>query len=558
MTSAPPPERVADLFESLVELDPAEAELRLGRACDGDRMLEAAVRTLLAHDRQVGLDFLAPVAAAALAHGRAADAKSVPSLSVSSRLGRYHVLHKLGEGGMGSVYLGYDEGLDRRVALKVVHPGTTTRDWLLREGQALGRLAHPHVVAIHEVGEQDGVVFLAMELVEGPTLRQWLEGKPHSFTEILRLFLQAGRGLSAAHRAGLVHRDFKPENVLVGPDGRARVVDFGLAALSRRTEDETSWPPLVDGLPPNHLERPLTQAGAFFGTPTFMAPEQFGGARATPQSDQWSFCVALYRAVYGASPFPSDDVHSLAQRVRTESPAPPPRRTDVPPWLWPILTQGLARAPESRFASMEALLRAVESHVPRDPNFDPTVMVRERGILTAFFASIYLVHSLLLVDPAWAIALLRPVALITVPGIALVVALLLIGFHWRQLARNEYGRQLAFLTAAFPAAVLAHRLIALQMGLSGGQILVEDATLFSFGYASIARGEHRWLGWVAALAGLTSVAGALGLDRSGAMVGVGCLVTLGAFGLRVYLDRHLHPDSALGLIDREDPPQPQR
>src|SRR5438552_2002438 len=141
----------------------------------------------------------------ATAPGSPSALAAADPLSGSSRLGRYYVLHKLGEGGMGLVYVGYDEALDRRVALKVLRRGAHA--WLRREGQALARLAHPNVVAVHEVGEHDGQVFLAMELVEGPTLRDWLDGQPRAFGEKLHLFLQAGRGLAAAHQARLVHRD---------------------------------------------------------------------------------------------------------------------------------------------------------------------------------------------------------------------------------------------------------------------------------------------------------------------------------------------------------------
>jgi tetratricopeptide (TPR) repeat protein/predicted Ser/Thr protein kinase len=233
-----------------------------------------------------------------------------------AELGRFRVLERLGEGGMGVVYAAYDPELDRGVALKVVRI-VGDRDQALAESKALARLSHPHVVPIYDVGVDGDLVYIAMELVRGETLRAWQRGRPAR--EVLDAYRQAGEALAAAHAAGLVHRDFKPDNAIVGRDGRLRVVDFGLAC-------EVA----VDS----------AHAGAAVaGTPRYMAPEQARGAPVTTAADQYSFCAALEEA------------------LTPEAAGPLPR------WLIPILQRGRAADPADRFPSMSDLLRALA----RDP-----------------------------------------------------------------------------------------------------------------------------------------------------------------------------------------------
>ncbi|HEX3480434.1 MAG TPA: serine/threonine-protein kinase [Kofleriaceae bacterium] len=211
----------------------------------------------------------------------------IATLRPRTRIGRYAIEGLLGAGGMAVVYLARDPVLDRAVALKVMRvdgdePGASR---LVREGQALARISHPNVISVHEVGrETDGLIYIAMERIAGTTLAAWLE-TPRAPHEILRVFAAAGRGLSAAHAAGLVHRDFKPENVMVGDDGRVCVLDFGLARASRD----------ADGPDADHE--------GIAGTPAYMSPEQWRGERAGVASDQFSFCVALWRALTGEHPF---------------------------------------------------------------------------------------------------------------------------------------------------------------------------------------------------------------------------------------------------------------
>jgi tetratricopeptide (TPR) repeat protein len=313
--------------------------------------------------------------------GTVAEAPSpVTALPRGASVGRYLVLHPVGEGGMGVVYAAYDPELDRKVALKLLlaasQPGQghgQGQSRLLREAQAMARLSHPNVTAVHDVGVLGEQVFVAMDLVEGGNLRTWLQ-QPRPWREVLRVLLQAGRGLAAAHAAGLVHRDFKPDNVLVGRDGRVQVTDFGLARLAGEAEEA----PPADAFPEaaRRLHSPLTQVGTVVGTAAYMAPEQHRGQPPDARSDQFSFCVTLYLALYGRRPFDSQQMAQAARQGTGREPStrtpfnsrlavrgapaslilPPPRSPRVPGWLKRALMRGLALHPEDRFPSMEALL----------------------------------------------------------------------------------------------------------------------------------------------------------------------------------------------------------
>jgi len=279
------------------------------------------------------------------------------------RIDRYSILERVGKGGLGAVYAAYDPKLDRRVALKLLQPSadgsTCTEDdeRLLREAQALAKLSHPNVIAVHDAGRFEGQVFITMELVEGIDLREWSR-VDRTWREVRDTFLAAGRGLSAAHAAGLVHRDFKPSNVLVGKDGRVRVLDFGLAKLTDQAVDPPT--PGGDG---NvfRSDAELTAAGTIMGTPAFMAPEQHDGADVGPAADQYAFCAALFEALHGHRPFKGKDLDELMARKRGGQIEPGRRR--VPAWIDRVIARGLQPRPEDRFPSMEALLRDLD----RDP-----------------------------------------------------------------------------------------------------------------------------------------------------------------------------------------------
>jgi serine/threonine protein kinase/tetratricopeptide (TPR) repeat protein len=308
-----------------------------------------------------------------------------------TQLGRYLVLGELGKGAMGAVYAAYDSELDRRVALKFLRNRATEADadgWrarFMREAKAMARLSHPNVVTLYDVGlSSAGQVFLAMEVVEGGTLGDWLKAEPRSWREIVSLLCEAGEGLAAAHRAGMIHRDFKLDNVLFGKDGRPRVTDFGLA----RSADGDAEGPSMDACPiasSPSLEAAvsgtvtlsaalpaspasasslstLTLPGAMMGTPGYMAPEQYTNAvEVDARADIFAFCATLYRALYGERAFAGETVEQIAESTLIGGVRAPPKGSDVPAWLHKVILRGLATEREARPASMGDILAALRA-----------------------------------------------------------------------------------------------------------------------------------------------------------------------------------------------------
>ena len=280
-------------------------------------------------------------------------------------LDRYVLLKRVGAGGMGVVYAAYDPRLDRTIAVKVLRSDVAAtmtqeaRARMLREAQAMARLNHPNVVAVHDAGTFQDRLYLAIEYLDEGTLADWLPRRSRSWREVLEVFVQAGRGLAAAHAHGLVHRDFKPQNVLVGRDGRVRITDFGLVRPSGAParSDELTRPFLELPVGERPADR-LTRIGALIGTPRYMAPEQLAGEDVDARADQYGFCAALYEAVYGTLPFEPAGPDALRRNIaegRFNRPAPGRR---VPEWLRRVLVRGLSATPEARFKSMDALLDA--------------------------------------------------------------------------------------------------------------------------------------------------------------------------------------------------------
>ncbi len=294
--------------------------------------------------------------------------------------GRFRVERRIGAGGMGTVYLARDPVLRREVALKV-HRAEAGTARLHREAVSMAQLSHPNVINVFEVGQVGDRLFVAMEYVRGTTLRAWLAARPRPWREILAMVLAAGDGLAAAHDAGLVHRDFKPENVLVGTDGRARVGDFGLA---RGLPDEADAGGARDPAGPSErassselaatidasreevvagaatLDASLTLTGAAVGTPAYMAPEQFGASAADARADQFAFCVVAWEALYGERPFVGETLGALRAAVLAGALRDPPAAR-VPARLHRLIARGLAVAPAERHPDMRALLGALRA-----------------------------------------------------------------------------------------------------------------------------------------------------------------------------------------------------
>ena len=304
------------------------------------------------HHRQLSVQTADPVLGREVEKG-----DGYGGLCVSARLGRFTIIRQLGVGGMGTVFAAYDEQLDRKVALKILHNpergSHSHRDRTLREAKALARVRHPRVVSIYDVGTTNDQLYLAMEFVDGITLRAWLSAQTRSWCEILQIFIAAGEGLQAAHEAGVIHRDFKPDNVLVGKDGLPLVLDFGVARLGRQGPADGER---IGEDPPDDSD--FTYQGALSGTPGYMSPEQYGDEPVGSASDQFSFCAALYEALCGYLPFSGSTLQEHAVSVRGPL-RPPPVETAFPPEVIRILSRGLSINPTDRFASMTELLQAL-------------------------------------------------------------------------------------------------------------------------------------------------------------------------------------------------------
>jgi tetratricopeptide (TPR) repeat protein/tRNA A-37 threonylcarbamoyl transferase component Bud32 len=295
-------------------------------------------------------------------------------LGRGTEIGRFVVLGLIGRGAMGEVYVAHDPELDRKIAIKLLRaeatidaPAAAVTSRFIREAQAAAKISDPNVVVVYDVGTFAGRVFIAMELIEGHTLTYWLQLKSRAMAEILRIFLAAARGLAAAHERGVIHRDFKPDNVMVTPDGQVRVVDFGLAGFgpddagAAAGAGRAASAPTADPLTRSReVPLGLTQKGALLGTPAYMSPEQFQGARADARTDQFSFCVALYEALYRLRPFSGSTLKLLTENVVAGRVRPTVDGSLVPPSIRRALSRGLLPDPDERFPSMRALIEELE------------------------------------------------------------------------------------------------------------------------------------------------------------------------------------------------------
>jgi ABC-type branched-subunit amino acid transport system substrate-binding protein len=359
-------EKIAELVEGRLEGDRlAEVERHLA-GCAACRRLVAA---------------LAKTQAEGAPRAHPAE-EGAPVLQADDTVGRYVIRAMVGAGAMGRVYAAHDPALDRKVALKLLNPNAAAPDLeerLLREAKAMARVSHPHVIAVHDAGRHGRQVYIAMEFVAGGTLRDWLAKKARPWREVLEVFLRAGRGLAEAHAAGIIHRDFKPDNVLVGDDGRVvRVTDFGLAREAAAGDALPDAEDTLEGLgAPGGDAVLLTRTGALIGTPAYMSPEQHAGRVADERSDEYGFCIALYEGLYGARPFVGPGLAKLqAAKAAGEVVAAHADRR-VPSRLRRALLVGLRAEPAARYASMTELLAALEraTRTPRAPYAIAAVVV---------------------------------------------------------------------------------------------------------------------------------------------------------------------------------------
>lgn len=323
---------------------------------------------------------------------------SAPTPEVEERLqpgdaidGRFVIVDRRGSGAMGVVYEALDNTLERRVAIKLCRAGRTAKQdaRMWREARAMARLSHPNVITVHEVGHYGSRMYIAMELVDGGNVRQWLETQ-RKWRDVLRVFIQAAKGLAAAHEVGLIHGDVKPANMLLGSDERVRLADFGLA---RGTQEVESGSNTMSGLSGGSGERialdePATKS--LVGTPGYIAPEQFGDEIVDERVDQFSFCVSLFEGLWGQRPFRGlsmAEIYLATSRGEIEYPEP---RVEVPRWVREIVEQGLRPEPSERFTSMNDLVAALEA--------DPGRVRRRRlavgGVIVALGATAWLSRSL--------------------------------------------------------------------------------------------------------------------------------------------------------------------
>ncbi|HVK73145.1 MAG TPA: serine/threonine-protein kinase [Kofleriaceae bacterium] len=315
------------------------------------RRVEAVIDRCAVCRRQVSEVMRAQTTVDATASAAAgAEVRPGVAAELPPQIGRYQVRRRLGEGGMGIVVAAWDPELEREVAIKLVRGGSDeAASRLAREARAMARVRHPAVITVFDAGVTGGEVFVAMELIDSETLADWFARRP-SWQDALARCRTAGAGLAAAHASGLVHRDFKPQNVLCDRDGRVVVTDFGLARRSPGVADATSA---------------ITGTGEIVGTPLYMAPEQHLGQDVGPAADQFAFAATLYEGLYGQRAFGGTTLAALISDVLSGRVRPPPEHSPVPPAIRTVIERGLAIDPAARFASLQAMLDALDAAVTR-------------------------------------------------------------------------------------------------------------------------------------------------------------------------------------------------
>jgi predicted Ser/Thr protein kinase len=450
------------LFHEVADLEREEASRVLEERCSDAPQRRRAVEELLTRERALPASFLEPdaqlVARVVDTADRAlSDMRATPTpLARDERVGHFTLIERIGQGAAGGVYLAQDEALDRRVVLKVMHQPTELSSGATREARALARLSHFNVVRLYEIGEYHGRPFMAMEWIPGCNLQAWLRNQPRTLAEILGMFMQAGRGLLAAHQAGLVHCDFKPENVLVGADGRVCVADFGVAAI------------VMSDVPPDNM-----------GTPAFMAPEQFTGDDVTPATDQFAYCVALYSALFAAAPFDGADAVTLRAAVLSGALRKRERGHAVPARLVSILERGLKSDPAARFPSMSALLAELEEILPNRVAQEPAPARRARTLVCG---SMVLLGGIALLgfhgsSSRWLVP--DKTSLLVMPSLALLLHAGAAATLRQTLFGNPFSRKVVAMIWLGGITVILHRVMAFRFGQSVPEVIAVDLLMLT-------------------------------------------------------------------------------
>src|SRR6202051_1238032 len=368
------PERwrqIEQLYQSVLALEESKRSAFLDDSCSGDEALRREVLSLLAEQERAN-SFMETPAVEMMAKELAVDQQrptityADPRQLIGRTISHYRILAKLGHGGMGVIYRAEDTRLKRNVALKFLpedsrDPSALGR--LRREAQAASALNHPNICTIHDVGEFDGDYFIAMELLEGQTLRERIAGKPLPLDSLLELGVQVADGLEAAHNSGVIHRDLKPSNIFITSRGAAKILDFGLARKTRNKIRETNSPDREITLTLD--EEHLTSPGEVLGTIAYMSPEQARGEELDPRTDIFSLGSVLYEMATGRPPFAGRTSALLFDSLLHHTPASPSRiNPDTPPDLEKIINKCLQKNRDLRYQhapDVRADLRAVQS-----------------------------------------------------------------------------------------------------------------------------------------------------------------------------------------------------
>ncbi len=376
-------QQIEHLLQAALEREPAGRAAFLEQECAGDPRLREEVESLLASEKRAQTFLVANAL-----EDSAALLEDANGSMIGRHVGPYSIQKQLGSGGMGEVYLAQDVRLGRKVAPKLLDPGLTenseTRTRFLREARLASSLDHPNICTIHEVGEAGGRLFIAMQHVEGVTLRKVIDGRPLNLDSLLSISLQVADALAAAHAQGIIHRDIKPGNIIITPHGQAKVLDFGLAKLLERAEGEA--------------ETHLTMTGAVMGTPAAMSPEQARGERVDHRSDIFSFGVVLYEMATGRIPFKGRSKADVISAL-LKDPHPPAAELnkEIPARLSAVIDRALRKEPADRYQSMPDLIAELRQVVAEAGGLDhlfkssgiprgvvPLVPPRQPGLLGAF------------------------------------------------------------------------------------------------------------------------------------------------------------------------------